>query len=213
MRRIILIIFLSVVGFASCINNKSSVKRDAVKRPKLVVGLVIDQMRWDYLYRFYDLYGNDGFKRLLAGGFNCQNTMVNYMPANTAPGHTCIYTGSVPSIHGIAGNNWIDENGKRWYCVDDPNSKSVLGNTYMSPSTLLTTTITDELRLATNFKSRVFGVAIKDRGSILPAGHLGNAAYFYNDTQGVFTTTSYYAQPYQNPAWLQAFNKLKMMFI
>lgn len=212
MKRSIIIILISIVCFSSCTNNNNSstIKRERVKRPKLVVGLVIDQMRWDYLYRFYDLYGNDGFKRLLNGGFNCQNTMVNYLPANTGPGHTCIYTGSVPSIHGIAGNNWIDENGKRWYCVDDSNYHSILGNTRMSPATLLTTTITDELRLATNFQSRVFGVAIKDRGSILPAGHLGNAAYFYDDVFGVFTTMNYYAKPYQNPDWLQAFNKRKV---
>ncbi len=210
MKRLICIISISFIAFSSCVNN-GEVRRDRVKRPKLVVGLVVDQMRWDYLYRFYDLYGNDGFKRLLKDGFNCQNTMVNYLPANTAPGHSCIYTGSVPSIHGIAGNNWIDENGKKWYCVDDPNVKSVLGISSMSPSTLLTTTITDELRLATNFQSRVFGVAIKDRGSILPSGHLGNAAYFYNDSLGVFTTTTYYAKPFQNPDWLQAFNKRKVV--
>ena len=209
MKRITGVFLLSVIGLAAC-NSNRTVNREKVKRPKLVVGIVVDQMRWDYIYRFYEHYGNDGFKRLLNSGFNCQNTMVNYIPAVTAPGHTCIYTGSVPAIHGITGNNWIDENGKKWYCVDDSTVHSVLGNTKMSPSTLLTTTITDELRLATNFQSKVFGVAIKDRGAILPAGHLGNAAYFYDDVDGVFTTTTYYAKPYQNPAWLQAFNKRKI---
>jgi len=206
---IILLAFL-IIGFASCKQRHDS----PLPRPKLVVGLVIDQMRWDYLYRFYNLYGNDGFKRLLRDGYNCQNTMINYLPAFTGPGHTCIYTGSVPAIHGISGNNWIDDTGRNWYCVEDMDSahhRSVLGSGAsmpMSPDNLLVTTITDELRLATNFRSRVFGVAIKDRGSILPAGHLGNAAYYYNDS--VFTTSKYYSEKYQNPKWLQDFNNRKL---
>ncbi len=202
-----LFIVLLVVLLSSC--NQQNLVINA--RPKLVVGLVIDQMRWDYLYRYYDLYGNDGFKRLLRDGYNCQNTSVNYLPANTAPGHCCIYTGSVPSITGISGNNWIDnQTGNNCYCVDDNNVHLVGDDTKapsMSPSTLLTTTITDELRLATNLKSRVYGIGIKDRGSILPAGHLANAAYWYNEKTGNFTTSTYY--PNQNPAWLQAFNKRK----
>lgn len=203
MKRTLILALILSLAFAGCI------KKEQVNRPKVVVGLVIDQMRWDYLYRYYELYGNDGFKRLMNEGFNCQNTMISYLPSFTAPGHTCIYTGSVPALHGIAGNNWIDEKGKAVYCVDDESSHLVLGNTKapsMSPKNLLTTTITDELRLATNQKSRVFGVAIKDRGSILPAGHLGNAAYFFNDSLGVFTTTSYYPTLFQNPNWLQKFN-------
>jgi len=174
--------------------------------------MVVDQMRWDYLYKFYNLYGNDGFKRLLKNGYNCQNTSVNYIPANTGPGHACIYTGSVPSIHGIAGNNWMDvQTCTGMYCVEDKNVHQVGDESKApcySPVNLLTTTITDELRLATNLKSRVYGIAIKDRGAILPAGHLANAAYWYNDKTGGFTTSTYY--PNQNPAWLQAFNKRKL---
>ena len=205
MKRIVLLLVLFIAVLQAC--NK----KHQIERPKIVIGLVIDQMRWDYLYRFYDLYGNDGFKRLMKGGFKCQNTMISYLPAYTAPGHTCIYTGSVPAIHGIAGNNWIDnQTGLGSYCVDDATVHLYGDKTNtpsMSPSTLLTTTVTDELRLATNLKSRVYGVAIKDRGSILPAGHLANAAYWYNDKTGQFTTSTYYPNP--NPAWLQAFNKRK----
>jgi len=199
-------IVLLIVGFSSCVHKPAT-----VERPKLVVGIVIDQMRWDYLYRYYDLYGKDGFRRLMKKGYNCQNTSVNYLPANTAPGHSCIYTGSVPSIHGIAGNNWIDnQSGDNVYCVDDKNAHLVGDNTKApsySPVNLHTTTITDELRLATNMKSRVYAIAIKDRGSILPGGHLANAAYWYSDKTGTFTTSTYY--PNQNPEWLQAFNKRK----
>ena len=197
-------IILLIIGATSCVSRK-----EGVERPKIVVGLVIDQMRWDYLYRYYDLYGNTGFKRLLREGFNCENAMINYVPTFTAPGHSCIYTGSVPSIHGIAGNNWIDNaTGKGVYCTDD-NTVHMVGTLdpaapSMSPKNLLTSTITDELRLATNLESRVYGVAIKDRSSILPAAHLANAAYWIDDSTGSFNSSSYYPNP--NPKWLQAFN-------
>ena len=86
-----------------------------VQQPKLVVGLVVDQMRWDYLYRYYDRYGEGGFKRLLNDGFSCENTMINYLPSYTAVGHTVIFTGSIPAIDGIVGNDWIDQlTGKSW---------------------------------------------------------------------------------------------------
>ena len=143
----------------------------ALPRPKLVVGLVVDQMRWDYLYRFYDRYQSNGFKRLLNEGFSCENTQVDYIPTVTAAGHTCIYTGSVPSLTGIAGNDFIIQaTGKSVYCTEDTTVQTV-GSTskagQMSPRNLLTTTVTDELRLATNFRSKVIGIALKDRGGIL----------------------------------------------
>lgn len=184
-----------------------------IARPKLVVGIVVDQMRWDYLYRYYDRYGNDGFKRLMGEGFNCQNTHINYMPSFTAPGHACIYTGSVPSIHGIAANDWIDNaTGKSWYCTEDHSARPV-GGSYaagrMSPRNMLTTTVTDELRLGTNFRSRVYGVSLKDRGSILPAGHLANGAYWFDDSTGNFLTSDYYTK--QLPEWLDRFNQRKLV--
>ncbi len=185
---------------ASC-----GVHREEVSRPRIVVGIVVDQMRWDYLYRYYEHYGHSGFKRLMRDGYNCQQTMINYLPAYTAPGHTCVYTGSVPSLHGIAGNEWMDRNtGEMVYCTDDATVKLTEDGRPMSPANLLVTTVTDELRLATNFESRVYGVAIKDRASILPAGHLANAAYWYNEQTGHFVSSSYYSNP--TPAWLQSFN-------
>ena len=145
-----------------------------LSRPKLVIGLVVDQMRWDYLYRYYNRYQANGFKRLLNEGFSCENTQIDYIPTVTAAGHTGIYTGSVPAITGIAGNDWIVQaNGKSMYCTQDSTVQTV-GSTsragQMSPRNLLTTTVTDELKLATNFRSKVIGIAIKDRGGILPAG-------------------------------------------
>src|SRR5271169_2170541 len=122
-----------------------------VSRPKLVVGIVVDQMRWDYLYRYYSRYGNAGFKRLLNEGFSCENTNIDYIPTVTAAGHTAIYTGSVPALHGIAGNDFIIQaTGKSMYCTEDTTVQTVGSTTkagQMSPRNLLVTTVTDELKL------------------------------------------------------------------
>jgi len=184
-----------------------------VARPKLVVGLVVDQMRWDYLYRYYNRYSNGGFKRLINEGFSVENTFIPYTPTYTACGHTCIYTGSVPAVHGIIGNDWYDpETKKIVYCTED-SSVSTVGSTpssegNMSPKNMLTTTITDELRLATNFKGKVIGISLKDRGSILPAGHAANAAYWYQGSTGNWITSSYYMK--EVPTWIADYNKLKL---
>ena len=164
------------------------------RRPKLVVGVVVDQMRWDYLYRYQERFGDNGFKRLMREGFNCENTMLNYIPAVTAIGHTSIYTGSVPAIHGIAGNDFhID--GKQTYCTDDAAVATVGSNSdagKMSPHNLKVTTIGDELHLATNYRSKVISVSLKDRASILPGGHTADGAYWFDAETGNFITSTYY---------------------
>lgn len=181
-------------------------------RPKLVVGLMVDQMRWDYLYRFADRYGNDGFKRLLNQGFSCENTIINYIPTYTAIGHSSVYTGSVPSIHGIAGNDWIVQStGASMYCTQDDLVKGVGTNEregQQSPRNLLASTVTDQLKLATNFQSKVVGIAIKDRGGILPAGHFADAAYWFESKSGDWITSSFYME--QLPSWVAQFNKQKL---
>ncbi len=188
--------------------------KNGVPRPKLVVGIVVDQMRWDFLYRYADRYqANGGFKRLVNQGFSCENTLIPYTPTITACGHTCIYTGSVPAVHGITGNNWYDRQlNKTFYCTQD-DSVSTVGapdgtNGKMSPRNNFATTICDELRLATNFQSKVIGVAIKDRGGILPAGHSANAAYWYDSRNGNWITSTYYMQ--QLPQWVNDFNNKKL---
>jgi len=183
-----------------------------VPRPKLMVGIVVDQMRWDYLFRYYSRYGNGGFKRLLNEGFSCDNTQIDYLPTFTAPGHTCIYTGSVPAIHGIAGNDFIVQaSGKSMYCAEDTTVQTV-GSTStagkMSPRNMLVTTVTDELRLATNFQSKTIGIALKDRGGILPAGHTANAAYWFDDKTGNWITSTYYMKDL--PQWVKDFNDQKL---
>lgn len=179
-----------------------------VDRPKLIVGIVVDQMRWDYLYRYYDRYEAGGFKRMLGEGFTCENTFITHLPSFTAVGHSTIYTGSVPAIHGITGNDWTDQvTGRHWYCTEDTTVKPV-GTTSdagkMSPRNLLASTITDELRLATNFRSKVVGVSLKDRASILPAGHVANGAFWFDDSNASFVTSTYYMQ--ELPEWVKSFN-------
>ena len=186
------------------------VAQTTLERPKLVVGMVLDQMRWDYLYRYYNRFSEKGgFKRLLKEGHACENTLIPYTPSVTACGHSVVYTGSAPSITGITGNAWWDRDQNRtMYCTEDK-TVSTIGSSStqgkMSPKNLLVTTVTDELRLATNFKSKVIGIAIKDRGAILPAGHSANAAYWYDNSVGKWISSSYYMQTLPN--WANEFNK------
>lgn len=179
-----------------------------LSRPKLVVGIVIDQMRWDYLYRFYDRYGKDGFRRMINEGFSCENTLVPYTPTYTAAGHTCVYTGSVPALHGIMGNNWYDRLQHRIvYCTEDNSVQSVGSNSVagkMSPRNLWSSTITDELRLATNFRNKTISIAMKDRGSILPGGHASNGSFWFDNASGGWITSSFYMQDL--PGWMKKLN-------
>lgn len=201
---------IATVAFLSVITlNAQKKKNTELERPKLVVGLVVDQMRWDYLYRYYNKFGNDGFKRLLNTGYSLNNVHIPYVPTVTALGHTSIYTGSVPAIHGIAGNDWTDkETGKNVYCTTDESVKPV-GTTNVkvgshSPKNLWSTTVTDELRLATNFQGKVIGVSLKDRASILPAGHTPTGAFWFDDSSGNFITSTYYMNDL--PEWIKSFN-------
>lgn len=181
----------------------------AQERPKLVVGLMIDQMRWDYLYRYQDRYGEGGFNRLLREGFSCENTYIDYVPTFTAIGHSTVYTGSVPAIHGIAGNDFIlQQTGQRMYCTQDDDVAGVGSDGAegrQSPRNLLASTITDQLKLATNFRSKVIGIAIKDRGGILPAGHFADAAYWYDGSSGNWISSTFYME--ELPQWVQDFNQ------
>src|SRR4026207_1501918 len=203
----------SIASFLLVFITTTAQQNETLQRPKLVVGIVIDQMRWDYLYRYYDRYAaNGGFKRMLNQGFSCENTLIPYAPTVTAPGHTSIFTGSVPAIHGIAGNFWWDNAEQRnVYCTEDKTVQTVGSSSNMglqSPRNLLVTTICDELRLATNFQGKVIGIAIKDRGGILPAGHSANAAYWYDAKLGYFISSTYYMQ--ELPAWVKDFNGKKL---
>lgn len=191
--------------------------QNAPVKPKLIVGIVVDQMRYDYLYRYQSKLGPGGFNRLLREGFSCENTHYNYVPTYTAPGHAAIYAGAVPAVSGIIANDWYDpEWGKHRYVTTDTTVLSVPRSVKKSvgqhsPRVLLSTTITDELRLSNNFQSKVIGVCLKDRASILPAGHIPNGAYWFDDASGAFITSSYY-QPKDTslPKWVQDFNDRRL---
>ena len=179
------------------------------EKPKLVVGIVVDQMRWDYLDRYYNQFTEGGFRRLINDGYSCNNCLINYVPTITAIGHSSAYTGSTPALHGLCGNTFYID-GKKTYCTQDDDVKTVGSNTAKgqeSPKNLLATTIGDQLRLHTDFKSKVIGVSYKDRGAILPAGHAANAAYWI-DTNAKpirFISSTYYMTDL--PDWVKDLNK------
>ena len=198
------LIISSLVGFS----QKQKEKKN--EKPKLVIGIVVDQMRYDYLTRYWDKYGEGGFKKLINGGFNCKNTNYNYMPTYTGPGHASIYTGTTPENHGIIANNWYNKVLNRGtYCTGDSNVNTIGSeslNGKMSPKNLLSTTITDELKLATNNRGKVIGMSIKDRGAILPAGHKADAAYWFDGGDvGKWISSTFYMEDL--PSWVQKVNE------
>lgn len=201
-----LIFLLTLFGsFHSVTQAQNSTKSP---NPKLIVGIVVDQMSYDMLYRFWENYSESGFKKLVQQGYSCENTHYNYTPTYTGPGHTSIYTGTVPAIHGIVGNNWFDRYGQNsWYCAQDTlvsGVGTITSSGQMSPRNMLTTTITDQLKLATNNEAKVIGVALKDRGAILPAGHTADAAYWFDGHTNAWISSTYYMS--QLPDWVNVFN-------
>jgi predicted AlkP superfamily pyrophosphatase or phosphodiesterase len=204
MKKAIFYFFTSILLFSNCKFSETT-----IKKPKLVIGIVIDQMRYDYLTRFADRYGKDGFNRILKNGFSLENAHYNFTPTYTAVGHASIYAGTSPSNHGIISNNWYDKVLKKSiYCVDDANYKTI-GNHGIegkkSPLRLYTTTIADQLQLAQNMQGKTIGIAIKDRSAILPVGHTANAAYWYDaGNKNQWITSSFYME--ELPDWVKAFN-------
>jgi arylsulfatase A-like enzyme len=180
----------------------------AVKQPKIVVGVVIDQMCYDYLYRFQHLYTTGGFNRLMTKGANCRNVQYNYVPTYTAPGHASIYTGTTPSNHGIISNDWYVRATKKTVTSVSNSSYSAVGGSALSvgaaPLNLRTYTITDQLKMASP-KSKVISVSIKDRSAILPGGHLSDGTYWFDYNTGDFITSTFYKK--ELPIWVQRFNE------
>lgn len=188
-----------------------SMAQGVSQKPKLVVGIVVDQMRQEYFYRFGERFGQDGFKRFTEQGFMMTNAHYNYIPTYTGPGHASVYTGTTPATHGIIANNWyVRSLNRSIYCAEDSTVTNVGGtpeNGNISPRNMLTTTITDELRLSNGKRSKTVGIAIKDRGASLPAGHLGDA-YWYDDVNGDWMTSTFYYESL--PQWVAAFNAKKV---
>ena len=208
-KNIITVLVLYIIG-----SNFSYGQTQGSKKPKLVVGIVVDQMRSEQLYRYEAKFSENGFKRILRDGFNYKNTQYNFIPTVTAAGHSSIYTGTTPAMHGIVGNSWFNRYKKKYTSSVDDTAEVLIGsknpnNTGASPKQLLTTTISDQLRMSTNFRSKVISVSLKDRGAVLPGGHLANAAYWHDieTSPGYFVTSSYYMN--ELPKWVSKFNKLE----
>ena len=199
---LVIVFFLSVPFF--------SFSQQAAEKPKLIVGIVVDQMREEYLFRFRNKFSGGGFKRLMGEGFTLKNAHYNYVPTYTGPGHASVYTGTTPAIHGIIGNDFYDKGTRRVVnCVEDSRYMPVgskEGNGDVSPARLLSTTITDELRLFSQKKSKVIGISLKDRSAVLPAGHMANAAYWFDGKSGRFISSTYYMN--KLPLWVEKFNQL-----
>ncbi|MEQ9009446.1 MAG: alkaline phosphatase family protein, partial [Ekhidna sp.] len=182
----------------------------AQEKPRLVVGIVVDQMRYDYISRFYNDFEEGGFRRLIDDGFLFKNAHYNYIPTKTGPGHASIFTGTTPARHGIIGNDWyIPAIGRRFNCVEDTTTNVVGGvsNGEVSPRNVRSTTITDELNLYYNFNSKVVGVSLKDRGAVIPSGHNPTGAYWYDLQSGNMITSTYYSE--KLPEWVADYNKEK----
>ncbi|PXX26039.1 alkaline phosphatase PafA [Arenibacter sp. ARW7G5Y1] len=192
-----------------CLYSVNSFSQQPQAKTKLVVGVIVDQMRAEYLNRFQDKFSDDGFKRLMNDGFVCRNTHYNYIPTKTAPGHASVYTGTTPKYHGIIANEWYDRTLKKEINnVDDYSTQTIGGegsSGQRSPQKMLSTTITDELQLSNDGKSKVISISLKDRGAILPGGHMSDGSYWYDAQTGNFISSTYYKQ--ELPAWVEKFNK------
>ena len=205
-RLIAFVLFLALVSSLS--TPASRAQRVTAKRPRLVLLIVVDQFRYDYLERFGDLFGANGFKRLQRDGASWTQSNYDHMPTYTAPGHATMMTGAYPAETGIIANEWLDRSsGKRITSVFDDSVKILGGDPNepgASPKRLLSSTVGDELRLFTNDRSKVIGISVKDRSAILPAGRHANAAYWFNWLSGNMVSSTYYFN--QLPAWVATFN-------
>ena len=210
MNQILVPVLVSIfsLSFSSCSLNSKASSSD-LDKPKLVVSIVVDQMRFDNLDKYNGSYSDNGFKRLIREGFNLKNNHFNYVPTVTGPGHASISTGSTPKTHGIAGNNWFDKKTRKdVYCTTDLDYENLGGNAYsakMSPNNLLVETLGDLNRIENDMNSKTISIAIKDRGSILMGGKKANAAYwFYGKDKGEWVSSKYYMQ--ELPDWVNSFN-------
>ncbi len=206
--RLLLFLILSFFTLHTVNAQETEKNFDPEEQPKLIVGIVVDQMKYDYLTRYWEHYTEEGFKRLVNDGYNFANHHFNYFPTYTGPGHAAIYTGATPSVNGIIGNSWFDRDlNRNLYVVEDTTVTTVGGTGdvgMMSPRNLLSSTFSDELKKVSK-ASRIIGISLKDRGAVLPAGHLGDLALWYDDSSGNFISSTWYTQ--ELPKWVTEFNE------
>ncbi|MGB0166568.1 MAG: alkaline phosphatase family protein [Luteibaculum sp.] len=198
---------LALFTLLSCNQEKHEEEKP---RPKLVIGMVVDQMRFDYLQRFAPVFSNEGaFKLLIDSGKFFTETRYEYLPTYTGPGHATIFTGTHPKYHGIVANDWYYRQGnKMMYCASDSTvdtQGSPSGAGQMSPKNMLVQSLGDLFKNEFGTDSKVYGVGLKDRSSIFPAGKQANRAFWFDGgKQGKWISSSYYTDAF--PTWIENFN-------
>ncbi len=211
LRRTVLCTLVVIILLAWSAPQRPQASASFPNRPKLVLVLVIDQFRYDYLTRFRSYFVKGGFNRLLDGGAVFTDCRYDYATTITGPGHATLLTGAYPNVHGIIGNDWYDRDQKREvYCVEDLGTRMVANREQasaspgFSPRNLTASTLGDELRLATDFRAKAVSISLKDRAAVLMGGHSPSAAYWYNTGMGGFVTSTYYMPTL--PTWVDEFN-------
>ncbi len=181
-------------------------------KPKLVVAIVVEQMRQDYIDRFWDNFDHKGFKKLAINGTYCQNANFNYSLTQTSPGYTTIVTGAEPSEHGIVSDYWFNPlTGEKEICIADSRSKSVgvkNGDGAYSPKNIMTTTYSDEAKLFNRGKSKILSISLSQYGAVLSSGFSADAAYWMDPETGNWISSSYYMD--KLPEWVEDLNDKKM---
>jgi arylsulfatase A-like enzyme len=192
--------------FVSAAAVAAGLHAQAPTHPKLVLAIAVDQFRYDYLTRFRADYSG-GFKTLLTQGAVFTNARYEHVPTVTAIGHSTFLSGATPSMSGIIGNDWYDRaSGKKVTSVTDASVQLLGGSenpTGSSPRRMLVSTLGDEMKIV-DPRTRVIGVSLKDRSAILPAGHMANGAYWFDNNSGSFVSSTYYFPDL--PDWVKAFN-------
>jgi predicted AlkP superfamily pyrophosphatase or phosphodiesterase len=180
--------------------------------PDLIVGIVVDKMRYDYITRMWDQFGDHGFKRLVSGGSSFSNARYDYIINQSSSGYATIFTGANPSSHGIIADTWYDRiRDESKSCVFDESFIAVggsFGNGQRSPVSMFTGTMGDELRMANDFRSRVYSVSLNDAAAVLSGGFSANSAWWYDDVNGEWMSSSYYID--RLPAWVRDFNGARL---
>jgi len=202
----LLILFL-IVSFSVSKAQKTNVPH----RPKIVVGIVVENMRYDYITKLWTVFDETGFRRLIDYGSNCKSTYLDYAYTQSAPGFATIATGCNPSDHGIIAERWYNRllNSEE-FCVGDPEFSTVGGKPFennSSPKKLLTTTLGDQMKIAFNKQSKVFSISLYPESSVLTSGYLADGAFWLDLSTGEWCTSRFYMD--ELPTWLVRLNNRK----
>ena len=207
-----LLIIISILLFLSVGGLVAQTAYIPPEKPKLVIGIVIEQFRNDYIDKFWDIFSDKGFRRLINEGTYCKNASYDFFFTQSAPAHATLSTGTDPRMHGIVADSWyLPLRDEIIYCTGDSEVDPVGGsfvNGLQSPANLLPSTFGDELKLSTNNRARVFGIGMKDHAAILSAGHAADCAYWYDDKTGTWMTSTHYIDSL--PSWVSEFNDMRL---